>query len=169
MNEAYIIKIFPEINEINDRALRKGVIDVWLLAIKRGEWKRIDNIPFTLVIETRKTLIEHTRIVTRMAMAIARERHDLNIDFVIAGGLAHDVGKLLEYEQRGKKFIKSNYGKRVRHPVSGYGLALEAGLPGEIAHIIAAHSVEGEKTKRSYEAILIHHCDFIDFDIEKSK
>jgi len=104
-----------------------------------------------------------------MAMAITKTRHDLNTDFVIAGGLVHDVGKLLEYEKKGRKFMKSEYGKRVRHPISGSALALEVGLPKEIAHIIATHSVEGEKAKRSKEAIVINHCDFIDFDIEKSK
>ncbi len=169
MDKRYIKKIFPEINKIKSRTLRKAVFDVWLLAIRRGKWKKIDNIPFTLLIKTKKTLIEHTRIVTRMAMSVAKERHDLNMDYVIAGGLTHDVGKLLEYEKKGTKFVKSRYGKRVRHPVSGYGLALEAGLPTEVAHIIATHSVEGDRVKRSHEAILLHHCDFIDFDIDKTK
>lgn len=172
MNREYIIKIFPEIKIIKDNSISKGVINTWLLAIKRGGWKRIDNIPFTLLIKTDKplnTLIEHSRTVTRMAMAIARERNDLNMDFIIAGGIVHDVGKLLEYEKKGKKFVKSNYGKIVRHPISGYGLALEAGLPVEIAHIVSAHSIEGNRVKRSNEAIVIHHCDFIDFDMEKSK
>jgi putative nucleotidyltransferase with HDIG domain len=104
-----------------------------------------------------------------MAMSIAKERSDMNMDFVIAGGLVHDVGKLLEYEKKGKKYVKSSYGKLIRHPVSGYALALESGLPVEVAHIVAAHSVEGEKVERSNEAILINHCDFIDFDIEKSR
>ncbi|MCK4250615.1 HD domain-containing protein [candidate division WOR-3 bacterium] len=169
MNKKYIIKIFPEIKKIESKSLRKGVVNSWLLAMKRGKWKKIDNIPFTLLIKTKKTLINHTRTVTCMAMSIAKERSDMNMDFVITGGLVHDVGKLLEYEKKGKKYVKSSYGKLIRHPVSGYGLVLEAGLPVEVAHIVAAHSVEGEKVERSNEAILIHHCDFIDFDIEKSK
>lgn len=169
MNKKYIEKIFPEIKKIKQSSIRKGVIDAWILGIKKGHWKRINDIPFTLLIKTKKTLIEHTRMVTSMAMAIASKRHDLNMDFVIAGGLVHDIGKLLEYKKKGRKFIKSNYGELVRHPVSGYGLAIEAGLPLEVAHIVAAHSVEGEKAKRSNEAILINHCDFIDFEIEKAK
>jgi hypothetical protein len=32
-----------------------------------------------------------------------------------------------------------------------------------------AHSKEGESVKRIPEAILIHHCDFIDFEIAKFK
>jgi len=102
-------------------------------------------------------------------MAVARERRDLNMDYVIAGGLLHDVGKLLEYEKRGGKVVKSKSGELVRHPVSGYGLTRETDLPVEISHIVIAHSDEGEKVKRIPEAILIHHCDFIDFEIAKRR
>ena len=169
MNKRYIGRVFPEILKIQDKVLRSGVADVWLLAMKRGGWKEIERIPFTLLIDTKRTLVEHTRAVTRMAMSIARERHDIDLDIVIAGGLVHDVGKLLEYTEKKSRFVKSASGKRIRHPVSGYALAREAGLPEEVAHIIATHSTEGEKVKRSPESILIHHCDFIDFDIEKSR
>jgi hypothetical protein len=75
---------------------------------------------------------------------------------------------LLEYAREGSEVVKSKQGSMIRHPVSGYGLVLEVGLPVEVAHIVAAHSTEGEKVKRSKEAIIINHCDFVDFDIEKS-
>lgn len=169
MDEIYIKKIFSEINEIKDSRLRSGVVNVWLNAIRKGRWQNIEDIPFTLLIQTKKTLIEHTKTVTQMAMEIARLRKDLHWDYIVAGGLVHDVGKLLEYEFKAGKYIKSDYGNLIRHPVSGYHLVLESGLPLEIAHIVAAHSEEGEKVNRSPEAIVIHHCDFIDFDIEKRK
>ena len=169
MNKKYIMGLFPEIMKIKSDSLRKGVIAVWLLAMKRGGWRSINKIPFTLLIETKRTLVEHTRTVTRMAMAVASKRHDIKLDYVIAGGLVHDVGKLLEYKKLGKKYTKSGFGELVRHPVSGYALALDAGLPIEVANIVATHSVEGDKVKRSNEAVIIHHCDFIDFDIERSK
>ncbi|MEO0205995.1 MAG: HD domain-containing protein [candidate division WOR-3 bacterium] len=168
MDDNYIRKIFPEIEEIKSKELRNGVIKAWLLAIKKGNWKDIENIPFTLLISTKKNLVEHTRSVTKMAMAMAKVRQDLDYDIVVTGALVHDVGKLLEYEFKNGKFIKSRYGELVRHPISGYHLVLEAGLPLEIAHIVVAHSEEGERVKRSPEAILIHHCDFIDFEIEKT-
>jgi len=136
--------------------------------MERGGWDEIESIPFTLLISTDKSLVEHTRIITRMAMAVADERKDLDMDKVIAGALLHDVGKLLEYERRDGRVVKSEMGKRIRHPVSGAALAMEEGLD-SIAHIIAAHSKEGEFVERSKETILIHHCDFIDFEIEKAK
>jgi putative nucleotidyltransferase with HDIG domain len=158
IDRKYIRRIFPEIAQIKDQRLQKKVVDVWLLAVKQGRWKRIDHIPFTLLLSTRKTLIQHTRAVTCMAMAVAAQRRDVDMDIVIAGGICHDVGKLLEYEQRGRSIKKSSYGKRVRHPVSGYGLALLARLPDAVAHIISAHSKEGDHVIRTKEAILINHC-----------
>ena len=161
--------MFPEVNQIRDLKLRDGVARTWQLALERGGWEVDDlrHIPFTLLVQTKKNLVEHTRSVTKMAMAVARERDDLNMDYVIAGGLLHDVGKLLEYEKRGGKVVKSKSGELVRHPVSGYGLTCETNMPISVSHIVISHSDEGEKVKRIPEAILIHHCDFIDFEIAK--
>ena len=169
MNRKEIVGLLPEIKLIKNTKLRNGVIQAWIKAAGKGAWCRIDNLPFTLLIRTNKTLIAHTRIVTRMAYAVASQRRDIDIDIVLAGALTHDVGKLLEYEKQGKKIVKSDYGKMVRHPASGYGICLEVGLPLSVAHIVATHSVEGDKVKRSKESVIINHCDFIDFDIEKNK
>ncbi|MDH4211397.1 MAG: HD domain-containing protein [candidate division WOR-3 bacterium] len=168
MDRKYIEDIFPQIDKIENKELRDGVVKAWLLAIEKGKWDKIDDVPFTLLAKVEASLIEHTRTVTDMAMAIGQTRKDLDMDVLIAGALVHDVGKLLEYERQGTTITKSGYGKLVRHPVSGYGLVLEAGLPVEVAHIVAAHSKEGESVTRSPEAIIIHHCDFIDFDIAKT-
>jgi len=168
MDSEYIQKIFPEIAKIKSEELRKGVVDAWLLAARKGNWQKIDDIPFTLLTATTKTLVEHTRIVTDMAIAVAQTRNDIVLDILIASGIVHDVGKLLEYAREGNRIVKSPFGKLVRHPISGYGIALEVGLPLEVAHVIAAHSKEGESVVRSKEAIVIHHCDFIDFDITRS-
>ena len=162
-------RLIPEVNQIRNPKLKEGVLRTWQLAMERGGWQvdDLNHIPFTLLTPTKTTLLEHTRRVTRMAMAVAGERGDLNMDYVIAGGLLHDVGKLLEYEKREGKVMKSSSGELVRHPVSGYGLTAETNLPVEVSHIVIAHSDEGDKVKRIPEAILIHHCDFIDFEIAK--
>jgi putative nucleotidyltransferase with HDIG domain len=164
-------RFLPEATQIRDPKLLDGVLRTWQLARDRGGWKFEDmkHIPFTLLVETTTSLLEHTRSVTRMAMAVARERRDLKMDYVIAGALLHDVGKLLEYEKRGGKVVKSKSGELVRHPVSGYGLTRETNLPLEVSHIVISHSDEGEKVRRTPEAILIHHCDFIDFEITKRR
>ena len=167
-----IKELLPEIEEIRDEELRNKVAKTWEMAMKEGGWTQEDliKIPFTLLIPTEKNLIEHTRMVTKMAMNIADVRYDLNRDLLIAGALLHDVGKLLEYGKVEDGSVrKSPYGHRIRHPVSGAILAEKSGLPMEISHIIASHSKEGEFVERTPEAIVVHHCDFIDFHIEKAK
>jgi hypothetical protein len=75
----------------------------------------------------------------------------------------------MEYElKEDGSVVKSEFGKQKRHPVSGSELAKELGLPDEIVHIIYAHSKEGDTIERSRESIIVHHCDFIDFEIKKS-
>jgi putative nucleotidyltransferase with HDIG domain len=160
---------FEALNLIKDFKIREKTMNVWKNAIKEGGWNEISDIPFTLLVETKKTLLEHTRIVTAMSIGVGKERDDIDMDILISGALLHDVGKLLEYERKGGKIIKSDYGNIVRHPISGAMLAREEGLPVSVQHIILAHSFEGEKTIRTPEAIIVHHCDFIDFHIEKTK
>jgi putative nucleotidyltransferase with HDIG domain len=162
-------RLFPEVSQIRDPKLAEAVLKTWQLAQKRSCWKVDDlqHVPFTLLVHTTTSLIEHTRRVTRMAIAVARERGDLNMDYVIAGGILHDVGKLLEYRKHGRQVVKSWSGELVGHPVSGYALTRETNIPLEISHIVISHSEEGEKVRRTPEAILIHHCDFVDFEIAK--
>lgn len=169
MLEDVVLNAFPEINEIKDENLRKKVVKTWVMAMERGGWKDLSGIPYTLVIDTEREFVEHTRMVTKTAMGAAKARGDLEMDHVIAAALLHDVGKLLEFTVKDGKVVKSDYGKMIRHPVSGAMLANEAKLPDEIVHAIVAHSKEGEAVKRSPLAVLIHHADFIDFEIDKAR
>ena len=158
-----------ELQWIKDENLRKKVIKVWKEAANRGKWKSIEDAPFTLLIENSGKLTDHTKRITNIAKAVYDLRKEkLNLDFLIAGALLHDVGKLLEYELKNGKYVKGEYGKKFRHPVSGSLLAKELGLPDEVVLIIYAHSHEGDNLKRSPEAVIVNHCDFIDFEIKKS-
>ena len=158
-----------ELEWIKDKDLRNKVVNVWKEAADRGNWKSIEEIPFTLAFKNSGKLIDHTKRMTNLAKAIFDQRtEDLNLDYLIAGALLHDVGKLLEFIKIDDRFVKSEYGKKIRHPVSGAKLAKELGLPDEVVLIIHAHSYEGDKLKRSPEAVIVNHSDFIDFDIKKS-
>ena len=160
---------FKELQWIKDDNLKNSVIKVWIEAAKRGKWKTIDDAPFTLLIENSGKLTDHTKRITNLAKAVYDQRKEkLNLNFLIAGALLHDVGKLLEYVKEQGKYVKSELGKKFRHPVSGALLAKELGLPDEVVFIIYAHSHEGDDLKRNPEAIIVNHCDFIDFEIKKS-
>ena len=159
-----------ELQWIKDEGLREKVVEVWKKAADQGKWERLDDVPFTLLIKDSGKLTDHTRRIARLAKNVMDARmENLDSDYLIAGALLHDVGKLLEYELKDDgSVVKSEFGSRVRHPVSGSQLAKECGLPDEVVHIIYAHSKEGDTIQRSPEAIIVHHCDFIDFEIKKS-
>ncbi|RLF33178.1 MAG: hypothetical protein DRM98_02690 [Thermoplasmata archaeon] len=159
-----------ELQWIKNKNLKDKVVDLWKEAADRGKWESLDDVPFTLLFENSGLLTQHTRRIARLAKSILDVRDEnLNGDYLIAGALLHDVGKLMEYELKDDgSVVKSEFGKMKRHPVSGSELAKEFGLPDEVVHIIYAHSKEGDSLERSPEAIIVHHCDFIDFEIKKS-
>ncbi len=173
-----ITELLPEIKEIQSEELRNKVVAVWEEAMAFRGWTEeiLKSIPFTLLAENVQiTFIEHVRTVCRMCIACDKvlseaygaRKTPVNRDYLIAGALLADVGKLLEYEIVDGKAVKSDFGKKLRHPFSGVGLAFKHGLPPEVLHVIACHSKEGDGEKRSPETIIFHHADFIDFELVK--
>ena len=124
--------VFPEIVMISDKELQKKVVETYDEALKTGGWQLndIDTIPFTLLIpDTVISYRTHVRTVTRMSMKayeeweVYGEKFKLNKDYLLAGALLHDVGKLIEYEKTADgKTQKSQLGKNLRHPFSGCAL-----------------------------------------------
>jgi hypothetical protein len=174
-----IFELLPEIKEIKDKQLQEKVVTCWQEAIDYRKWNaaELSSIPFTLLADNVQiNFIEHVRTCTRMAIAVDKVLDDaygarktpVNRDYLIAGSLLADVGKLFEYEKKkdGSVF-KSDHGKRLRHPFTGVGLAFKHNVPVEVMHIIAVHSKEGNGEEHSPEAIIFHHVDFIDFDLVK--
>lgn len=178
---ARVADLFPEASQIKSRALREKVIQCWVEGCEANGWDpdELVDIPFTLLAgDIDITYIEHVRTVTRMCIACCdilldaygeRVAAKLDRDTLIAGSLLADVGKLYEYEKKNGTIVKSKAGDYLRHPFSGVGLAWKNGLPDAVMHLIAAHSKEGEAMTRTAEAIIVNHCDFIDFDIVKYK
>jgi putative nucleotidyltransferase with HDIG domain len=169
-----LLSLIPEFQLISDPDLQETTIKVWTEAIRRGRWTVEDllDMPFTLLIShTTVNILKHTRAVTRSALGIAdvliaeyKERISINRDYLLSGALLHDVGKLFEYERRNGEFVKSEDGKLLRHPVSGAAWAARFDIPREILHIIAAHSKEGDGARRTVEAVIVNHADFVNFE-----
>ena len=85
--------------------------------------------------------------------------------FVIAGGILHDVGKLMEIEKtQDGKYQKSYAGKCARHPISGAIVAAANGIPMEVQNIIICHAKEGDGRPQRIEAVFIHQADFATFN-----
>ena len=59
--------------------------------------------------------------------------------------------------------MQSHRGQMLRHPFTGVAVAMECGVSDEVCHVIAAHAAEGDLVKRTTEAYIVHHADFMSF------
>ena len=172
--EQQVKKLWPELKWIKDRDLREKTARTWVRAFELSPLtaQDLDKIPFTLLIpDCPTTFMEHKRCVVHIARRAAEEMKrfmgralDIDMDTVIAGAILADVGKLLEYEKVGGKTRQSARGEFLRHPFTGVALAMECGVPERVCHIIAAHAAEGAQVKRTTEAWIVHHADFMAFE-----
>lgn len=169
-----LTKALPEFDLVRRPELREKVLHVWQEALRRGGWtvEDLSRIPFTLRKETTTSLLQYVRGVVSACHRLVEtlsghygRKAALDQDVLVAGALLHDVGKLLEYKESGGAFSRSIVGGLVRHPVSGAALCFELGLPVEVVHLVANHSVEGEHVQRSAEAALLHHVVCVNRDI----
>jgi len=162
---------------IKDAATRDKTVATWVEAARLGGWQSVADLkamPFTLLTNTHGvSLVDHTIAVTEGALALARAQSDayqqmpyaVNTDRLIAGGLLHDVGKLVEAEKDDRGgFRKSRKGMYARHPISGAIIAARCGLPDDIVNTIACHAKEGDGAPKVLETVLIHQADFATFD-----
>lgn len=172
MREA-VRKLWPELEWIADETVRESVIDTWVKALELSPLTPEDlgTIPFTLLVPNCPvSFLAHKRCVVHIARRSAEAMREflggalpLDMDTVIAGAILADVGKLLEYEKVGGRAVQSERGKLLRHPFTGVALAMAAGVSDRVCHIIAAHADEGNLVRRSTEAFIVHHADFMSF------
>jgi putative nucleotidyltransferase with HDIG domain len=169
-----VLLLWPEIKWIKNRELREKVLDCWNYAIEKSALNIEDltTIPFSLLIKDCKvSFITHKRTTVQLSVDIAKRMKEnfgdeikIDMDILIAGAILIDVGKLFEYDKINGELTTSKSGKFLRHPFSGVAVADRFGLPPEVLHMIAYHAKEGDLTKRSIEAIIVHHADFVSFE-----
>lgn len=171
-----VLKLWKEeLSWIKNDDLRNKTAKVWEIALERSVLNADDlnKIPFTLLVgpDLKVSFMDHKRAVVHISKDSGEKINSMfkgeltcDMDILISGAILCDVGKLLEYEidENGKSF-QGNYGKYLRHPFSGVSIAEQVGLPPEVCHIIAAHADEGNLIKRSTEAYVVHHVDFMTF------
>ncbi len=165
--------LWPELEWIENSELREQVTDTWVKAFELSplEPRDLHEIPFTLLVPNcPATFMEHKRCVVHIARRAAESMQEflgqalkIDLDTVIAGAILADVGKLLEYERVDGKVRQSKRGEALRHPFTGVALALSCGVPDAVCHIIAAHAAEGDLVRRSTEAYIVHHADFMSY------
>lgn len=165
---------FPEIAQISNPKIREKTVAAFLDALSIGGWTLddLDRIPFTLLIPNCPvSILTHMRSVVQTALktvdvmeSFYNQYYRIDRDILLSGAVLHDVGKLMEYAETEKGFVKSKSGKIMRHPFSGAALALKHGLPDEVQHIIATHAHEGDDGYRTPASVIVHHADFINFE-----
>jgi putative nucleotidyltransferase with HDIG domain len=168
-----VIRLWPELEWIQDQDLRAKTLNTWVKAFENSPLKPDDlhHIPFTLLVPNCPvTFMEHKRCVVHIARRSAEAMQEflgralpIHMDTVIAGAILADVGKVLEYEIKDGKPSQSARGEFLRHPFTGVGVAMMCGVPDAVCHIIATHAGEGDLVKRSTEAYIVHHADFMSF------
>jgi putative nucleotidyltransferase with HDIG domain len=165
----------PELAEIRDEALREQVVEAWTIALSESEFALIDDIPPTGVPGSpamrRGTQADHMRGVARMAMALADGLEaaigplGVDRDELIAAALCHDVGKPYEFGPRNLERWRANPvaagNPAIRHPVYGVHVALRAGLPEAVVHVVGAHSMlaEGSFVEPSLANVIVQYAD----------
>lgn len=162
----------PQVMDIKSIELREKVIDAWALALQLNGYERIEDIPGSAMPEATPMGDQsmHIRVVGYTALSIYRNlckayKRDMNLDedLIIACGLLHDVGKPYEFNSdnraRWSKETKRYGLPAVRHPAYGTYIAICAGLPEEVVHVVSNHSPEGRYVTRSAYATLVHYAD----------
>jgi putative nucleotidyltransferase with HDIG domain len=172
MREA-VERLWPELAWIQDADLREATTLTWIKALERSplDPDDLNRIPFTLLIpDCPATFMAHKRCVVHIARRSAEAMQEflgdalpIDMDTVVAGAILADVGKPLEYELDDGEPRQSARGKALRHPFIGVAIAMECGVPDTVCHIIAAHAAEGDLVKRSTEATIVHHADFMSY------
>jgi putative nucleotidyltransferase with HDIG domain len=167
-------RLWPELEWIKNAALREKTANTWERAFELSPLSAedLEHIPFTLLVPNcPTTFMEHKRCVVHIARKSAESMIEfmgsalkIDVDVVVAGAILADVGKLLEYEVVDGKARQSQRGELLRHPFTGVALAMECGVPDAVCHIIAAHAAEGNLVKRSNEALIVHHADFMAYE-----
>ena len=169
-----LLELIPEFDLIQDDDLKEKTIKTWEAAMDESGWTPdgLAKMPFTLLINPcPASFIDHVRAVTLTSVksaevfaAVYGDRVPVDMDLLLSGALLHDIGKLLEYENREDgTTVQTHAGKLLRHPFTGMELAARFDLPAEVQHIIASHAGEGDKVNRTTEATIVNHADFMSF------
>jgi len=155
----HIRRLFPEAEQISDPELRQKVCRAWLTVWELSGCESPDTVTFLPGILPEIDNVAHTRAVVAMSVQFAnvmKSFHNVqvNMDYIVAGALLHDLGKYFRSSPNSAKV-----GELLGHAFSAAYIAIKEDLPVEVVHIISAHSNEGDLIKRSTEAAIVHYMD----------
>ena len=172
-----VYQSLPELSLIQSEDLRRKVALAWALALSETEFNRIEDMRssgnWNSPPQKTGTQADHLRATCTVALGIADGMDKIYgavgivRDILVAGALVHDVGKAYEVSPRNIARWNENPASTglpaVRHPVYGVHVALMAGLPESVVHIVGGHSMnnEGSLITPSMEALVVQYADMV--------
>jgi len=182
MKAKYSLKDAIEIaNQIKDKKLREKVVKI----LKNPDPKNpefvypaapFDKIPAWAVGAHHHYdggELDHTISVAKLALVMAEQLGEQypkpNNDYIIAGALLHDIGKIFLMKKVGNEWTFT--GCHMDHADLSAQILYAHEFPEEVVHIVAAHGGDQgfpAAQPRTIEAILVTHADFIDATVESN-
>jgi len=124
-----VLKLWPEIEWIQDEELKQKVTDAWSYAIEMSvlDPEDLEKIPFSLLLkDCTITFMNHKRTCVHLAVENAKimqknfgDQIAIDMDLLIAGAILIDIGKLMEYEIVDGKLTTSSRGRKAHHQLRG--------------------------------------------------
>jgi 7,8-dihydroneopterin 2',3'-cyclic phosphate phosphodiesterase len=170
----HVESLLQDLTKIQDIDLRKKVIEIWAEAWRDGNFEKPEDMNW---LESWRHIftwsnVDHTNQATAFAIGIAKLAQEImgvevNMDYLIAGALVHDVDKGVMYD--GKTREETPIGKFLPHSAYSVYLALKHKLPIEIVHMISTHTSYSVKRQMTAEALILHMADYLTADLKNIK
>lgn len=169
------------ISNVKDDALRELALGI--LEELQSQWLEVPGAKGIHHAYVGGTLV-HSYSVAKLAMSIALEIPEANVDLCIVGGMLHDVGKLFTYRLNGVTIDKTDDGNLYDHIFMGaefVGNYAETHIDTDgyanmkklqlLRHIILSHhgSLEygSPVVPQCIEAMIVNHADGLDASVEQ--
>lgn len=171
-----LVDIIDDIGDPDIRALLRGFFDDDEFLEEFG------TAPAAVLMHHsyRGGLLEHVLGMIKISITVAEVHKELDADYLIAGCILHDIGKLRTYSQDGLAIINTDDGKMIGHIVIGYQMVsdminrVDQQFPDHkkqrILHMILSHHGKQEWgspiTPASPEADALHLVDSLDAKVK---
>ena len=159
-------RLFPALDQIQDADLRRSVTAVWQRLWSESAWDDVMTLPTSH--DMPYPQIPHNRAIIDIALATAdalQTHHGLEVDrdVLIAAAILQDASKLVELQpgENGPPEI-TEIGRLYPHPFWGAHVALEAGVPDAVTHIVFSHSPDSPRFPESLEGLILYYADQLD-------
>lgn len=158
-----ILAAFPKIVEIQQPKLKEGVIEVWARLWRESGYQNLEDVPNHDGC-LQDPLVKHTNAAVKAALATAEQlEQDYGIgvdrDVLLAAAILHDADKIVLYERKDEGMQLSALGRRIPHGTYAGHVALDVGLPLEVANVLITHSRDSNWDDCTLEGFIVHQSE----------